>query len=59
MGRIAHCARKEWGCWRNHGADLYADERTDYSIKHDNKYWELCSVHMDLYKKRVPLWLIE
>mgnify|MGYP001573185642 CR=1 FL=1 len=59
FARAKNCALKEWGCWRNHGADLYEDERTSYSVKHCDRYWELCSVHMDLYKKYVPLWLID
>lgn len=55
---VSKCSRCDHGCWRNHGADLYPDNRTNSSIKHMDKYWELCSIHIQLYQRFMSVWLV-
>jgi len=35
------------GCLRNHLADFYRDHRTKNDMKHLNKWWRLCSDHLE------------
>lgn len=55
--KVSECARKEFGCWRNHGADLYPNERTEFSIRHMDKYWEVCDIHIQIYERVMAVWL--
>jgi hypothetical protein len=55
--KVSECYRKDFGCWRNHGADLYPNERSEYSIKYLDKYWELCDIHLQVYERFMSIWL--
>lgn len=54
---VSKCFRNGYGCWRNHGADLYPDERNSKSVRYMDKYWELCDTHVQLYQRFMAVWL--
>lgn len=50
---INHIKTKCTKCVRNHSADLYKDSRTMSNIKHNDKWWDLCTRHFEYYDKKM------
>lgn len=40
-------------CYRSHLAEFYKENRTLDTVKHNNKWWELCIRHKTIYEECV------
>lgn len=55
---VAECARKKDGCKRNHLADFDKYDRYLNTIRHMDKFWDLCDVHLGIYDEVIGIDLI-
>ena len=49
MNSIRACSK----CYRNHNAEFYSDAIEIFSVKFDNKWWDLCGEHITEYDNRM------
>jgi hypothetical protein len=45
---VVPCTRNG-DCKKNHSAELYESDRTYLTVKFEDKYYDVCSKHMNMY----------
>lgn len=55
---VAECSRKHEGCFRNHKAEVDEYERLMNTIKFEDKYWDLCDMHLGIHDEVIGIDLI-
>ena len=52
---VSACAKEILGCERNRLAEWYNDEQNIFTVKHHDKFWDLCDSHSSTYDKLVNI----